>query len=87
MPPRQIVSELDRYIVGQDDAKKAVAIAVRNRWRRALARLAGARFIKTEGVLFELPERPEKHIRFDAAGVRKRLARIVNDDDLGRYIL
>jgi len=37
MPPRQIVSELDRYIVGQDAAKKAVAIAVRNRWRRAQA--------------------------------------------------
>src|SRR5216117_2255388 len=35
MPPRQIVSELNRYIVGQDAAKKAVAIAVRNRWRRA----------------------------------------------------
>ncbi len=37
MPPRQIVSELDRYIVGQDAAKTAVAIAVRNRWRRAQA--------------------------------------------------
>ncbi len=37
MPPRQIVAELDRYIVGQDAAKKAVAIAVRNRWRRAQA--------------------------------------------------
>ncbi|HEX2450286.1 MAG TPA: ATP-dependent protease ATPase subunit HslU [Gemmatimonadales bacterium] len=35
LPPRQIVAELDRYIVGQDAAKKAVAIAVRNRWRRA----------------------------------------------------
>ncbi len=32
--PREIVSELDRYIVGQDDAKRAVAIALRNRWRR-----------------------------------------------------
>src|SRR5216117_3041327 len=37
LPPRKIVSELDRYIVGQDAAKKAVAIAVRNRWRRAQA--------------------------------------------------
>jgi ATP-dependent HslUV protease ATP-binding subunit HslU len=35
LPPRQIVAELDRYIVGQDAAKRAVAIAVRNRWRRA----------------------------------------------------
>lgn len=35
MTPREIVSELDKYIVGQDDAKRAVAIALRNRWRRA----------------------------------------------------
>ena len=35
MSPREIVSELDRFIVGQDDAKRAVAIALRNRWRRA----------------------------------------------------
>ncbi|MFK7867246.1 MAG: ATP-dependent protease ATPase subunit HslU [Alphaproteobacteria bacterium] len=32
--PREIVSELDRYIIGQNDAKKAVAVALRNRWRR-----------------------------------------------------
>ena len=32
--PREIVSELDKYIIGQDEAKKAVAIALRNRWRR-----------------------------------------------------
>ena len=32
--PREIVSELDRYIIGQNEAKKAVAIALRNRWRR-----------------------------------------------------
>jgi len=34
MTPRQIVQELDRYIIGQDAAKRAVAIAIRNRWRR-----------------------------------------------------
>src|SRR5260221_14660450 len=34
MTPREIVSELDRYIVGQRAAKRAVAIALRNRWRR-----------------------------------------------------
>ncbi len=34
LTPRQIVSELDRYIIGQHAAKKAVAIALRNRWRR-----------------------------------------------------
>ena len=34
MTPREIVSELDRHIIGQDEAKRAVAIALRNRWRR-----------------------------------------------------
>src|SRR6202171_6027227 len=37
LTPRQIVAELDRYIIGQSDAKKAVAIALRNRWRRQRA--------------------------------------------------
>ena len=35
LTPREIVSELDRYIIGQKDAKRAVAVALRNRWRRA----------------------------------------------------
>lgn len=35
MTPREIVSELDKYIVGQSDAKRAVAVALRNRWRRS----------------------------------------------------
>ena len=34
MTPREIVHELDKHIVGQSDAKRAVAIALRNRWRR-----------------------------------------------------
>ena len=34
MTPREIVQELNKHIVGQDDAKRAVAIALRNRWRR-----------------------------------------------------
>src|SRR3984893_8861791 len=34
MTPREIVAELNKYIVGQDAAKRAVAIAIRNRWRR-----------------------------------------------------
>ena len=34
LTPREIVSELDRFIIGQSDAKRAVAVALRNRWRR-----------------------------------------------------
>ena len=34
MTPREIVEELDKHIIGQNDAKRAVAIALRNRWRR-----------------------------------------------------
>ena len=34
LSPREIVSELDRYVIGQTNAKKAVAVALRNRWRR-----------------------------------------------------
>src|SRR3954469_20497014 len=34
LTPRQIVAELDKYIVGQQEAKRAVAVAIRNRWRR-----------------------------------------------------
>src|SRR4051812_37661609 len=34
MTPREIVAELDKYIIGQDAAKRAVAVAIRNRWRR-----------------------------------------------------
>ena len=34
LSPREIVSELDRYVIGQNNAKKAVAVALRNRWRR-----------------------------------------------------
>ena len=35
MTPREIVQELDKHIIGQDEAKRAVAIALRNRWRRS----------------------------------------------------
>ena len=38
MTPREIVEELDKHIVGQRAAKRAVAIALRNRWRRAAGR-------------------------------------------------
>ena len=35
LTPKQVVRELDRYIIGQDEAKRAVAVALRNRYRRA----------------------------------------------------
>ena len=35
LSPKQIVNELDKYIIGQDEAKRAVAIALRNRYRRS----------------------------------------------------
>jgi ATP-dependent HslUV protease ATP-binding subunit HslU len=34
LTPHEIVRELDKYVIGQDNAKKSVAIALRNRWRR-----------------------------------------------------
>ena len=34
LTPREIVSELDKYVIGQKEAKRSVAIALRNRWRR-----------------------------------------------------
>ena len=36
LTPRHVVEQLDRYIIGQDAAKRAVAIAMRNRWRRQM---------------------------------------------------
>ena len=73
------------------------------RRRAEIARLAfmandrmeniGARRLHTvmstvmDEVLFELPNYPEKHIVFDAERVRQKLAKIIDDDDLRRYIL
>ena len=70
LPPRQIVAELDRYIVGQHAAKRAVAIAIRNRWRRSQA---------AEGIRDEIL--PNNIIMIGPTGVGKteiarRLARL-----------
>lgn len=70
--PREIVSELDRYIIGQNDAKRAVAIALRNRWRRQ--QLTGA---MREEVL------PKNILMIGPTGVGKteiarRLAKLAN---------
>lgn len=72
LSPRETVSELDRYIVGQHDAKRAVAIALRNRWRRH--RIEGA--MKDEVL-------PKNILMIGPTGVGKteisrRLAKLVN---------
>ncbi len=72
LTPSQIVSELDKYIIGQDDAKRAVAIALRNRWRRRQV---------TEGIREEIM--PNNIILIGPTGVGKteiarRLAKLAN---------
>ena len=72
LSPREIVSELDRYIVGQDDAKRAVAVALRNRWRRKRT---------DEGIRDEIT--PKNILMIGPTGVGKteiarRLARLAN---------
>ena len=72
LTPQQIVAELDKYIIGQHDAKRNVAIALRNRWRRLAA---------TEDIQREIV--PNNILMIGATGVGKteiarRLARIAN---------
>ncbi len=51
MTPREIVQELDKHIIGQDDAKRAVAIALRNRWRRMQVEVAMRHEITPKNIL------------------------------------
>ncbi len=72
LTPRQIVAELDKYIIGQDDAKRAVAVAVRNRWRRLQLPEAMAAEVGPKNILMIGPTGVGK------TEIARRLARLVN---------
>jgi len=72
MTPREIVHELDRYIVGQQEAKRAVAVALRNRWRRMQLEPALAREITPKNILMIGPTGVGK------TEIARRLARLAN---------
>ena len=72
MTPRQIVRELDRYIVGQDEAKRAVAIALRNRYRRSKVDDAMREEISPKNILMIGPTGVGK------TEIARRLAKLVS---------
>jgi ATP-dependent HslUV protease ATP-binding subunit HslU len=72
MTPREIVHELDKHIVGQDAAKKAVAIALRNRWRRMQLEPAMREEITPKNILMIGPTGVGK------TEIARRLARLAN---------
>lgn len=71
MTPKQIVAELDRYIIGQFEAKKAVAIALRNRYRRSRLSAADREEITPKNIIMKGPTGVGK------TEIARRLARIV----------
>ncbi len=72
MTPREIVSELDSYIIGQDKAKRAVAIALRNRWRRMQLDEALRHEVTPKNILMIGPTGVGK------TEIARRLARLAN---------
>ena len=72
MTPREIVEELDRHIIGQHDAKRAVAIALRNRWRRAQIKEPLRSEITPKNILMIGPTGVGK------TEIARRLARLAN---------
>ena len=72
LTPREIVGALDRYIIGQDDAKRAVAVAVRNRWRRRQLEPEMAREVAPKNIIMIGPTGVGK------TEVARRLSKLVN---------
>jgi ATP-dependent HslUV protease ATP-binding subunit HslU len=72
LTPRQIVAELDRHIIGQDSAKRAVAVAVRNRWRRQQLDKDFAREVTPKNIVMIGPTGVGK------TEIARRLAKLVN---------
>ena len=72
LTPREIVRELDRYIVGQDEAKRSVAIALRNRYRRSKVEEPMREEISPKNILMIGPTGVGK------TEIARRLARLVN---------
>ncbi|NVK29615.1 MAG: ATP-dependent protease ATPase subunit HslU [Gammaproteobacteria bacterium] len=72
MTPREVVSELDRYIVGQNEAKRAVAVALRNRWRRQQLDESMAAEITPKNILMIGPTGVGK------TEIARRLAKLAN---------
>ena len=73
MSPREIVNELDRYIVGQDEAKKAVAIALRNRYRRSRLTEEEREEITPKNIIMQGPTGVGK------TEIARRLAKLVKE--------
>ena len=71
MTPKQIVNELDRYIIGQFQAKKAVAIALRNRYRRSKLSVADREEITPKNIILKGPTGVGK------TEIARRLAKLV----------
>lgn len=72
LSPKQIVTELDKYIIGQDQAKKAVAIALRNRYRRSQLPLSDMEEITPKNIIMKGPTGVGK------TEIARRLAKLVS---------
>ena len=73
LSPKQIVKELDKYIIGQDEAKKSVAIALRNRYRRSMLTEAEREEITPKNIIMKGPTGVGK------TEIARRLAKLVGE--------